>query len=392
MKPSRTTARQTRPQVALLVETSLGSGRDILRGLARGVREFGPWALYHEPRSLEESVPHWLSLWKGDGIIARIQNEAIAEAVRATGLPTVDVLGVVDDAGFPIVHVDDAAIAHAAAEHLLERGFRYFGYFGIGGENWSERRRDALAATLRAAEVSLQIYELPRHALAKASWESVENDLAAWIRRLPKPAGVMVCSDQRGPQFLEACRRAGASVPDEVAVIGVDDDEPLCEVCNPPLSSVNPAHSRVGYEAARLLARLMTGKAAPREPVLIQPAGVTTRLSTEVLAIEDRPLAAALRLIREQCCDGLDVAAIARHTGLSRSVLQRRFRTTLKRSVHQEILQARLKRAMDLLAASDLPLAEVAERTGFKHQEYLGAVFKARTGQTPAEFRKERRG
>lgn len=145
MKPSRTTARQTRPQVALLVETSLGSGRDILRGLACGVREFGPWALYHEPRSLEESVPHWLSLWKGDGIIARIQNEAIAEAVRATGLPTVDVLGVVDDAGFPIVHVDDAAIAHAAAEHLLERGFRHFGYFGIDGENWSERRRGVAA-------------------------------------------------------------------------------------------------------------------------------------------------------------------------------------------------------------------------------------------------------
>jgi LacI family transcriptional regulator len=202
----------------------------------------------------------------------------------------------------------------------------------------------------------------------------------------------MVCSDQRGPQFLEACRRAGVSVPDEVAVLGVDDDEPLCEICNPPLSSVNPAHHRVGYEAARLLARLMAGKAAPREPVFTLPAGVTTRLSTEVFAIEDRPLATALRLIREHCCDGLDVEAIARRTGLSRSVLQRRFRATLKRSVHQEILQARLKRAMDLLAASNLPLADVAERTGFKHQEYLGAVFKARTGQTPAEYRKERRG
>ncbi len=392
MKPSRKSSGQTRPQVALLVETSLGSGRDILRGLARGVREFGPWALYHEPRSLEESVPHWLRLWKGDGIIARIQNEAIAEAVRATGLPTVDVLGVVAGTGFPLVHVDDEAIARAASEHLLERGFRNFAYFGIGGENWSERRRDALAATLRASDLSLEVYELPRHALAEASWESVENDLAEWIRRLPKPAGVMVCSDQRGPQFLEACRRAGVSVPDEVAVIGVDDDEPLCEVCNPPLSSVNPAHHRVGYEAARLLACLMAGKAAPREPVFTQPAGVTTRLSTEVLAIEDRPLAAALRLIREHCCDGLDVATIARHTGLSRSVLQRRFRATLKRSVHQEILQARLKRAMDLLAASNLPLADVAERTGFKHQEYLGAVFKARTGQTPAEYRKERRG
>ena len=385
-------SRQSRPQVALLVETSLGSGRDILRGLARGVREFGPWALYHEPRSLEESVPHWLRHWQGDGIIARIQNEAIAEAVHATGLPTVDVLGVVADSGFPLVHVDDAAIARAAAEHLIERGFRYFGYFGIDGENWSERRRDALATTLCEAGLSLEIYELPRHAIAENSWESVENDLAAWIARLPQPAGVMVCSDQRGPQFLEACRRAGVSVPDEVAVIGVDDDEPLCEVCNPPLTSVNPAHHRVGHAAARLLARLMAGKAAPREPVLIQPAGVTTRLSTEVLAIEDRPLATALRLIREQACDGLDVDAIARHIGLSRSVLQRRFRSSLNRSVHQEILQARLRRAMDLLAASELSLAEVAERTGFKHQEYLGAVFKARTGKTPAEFRRQRRG
>ena len=392
MKRPPPDSRRSRPHVALLVETSLGSGRDILRGLARGVREFGPWALYHEPRSLEELVPHWLRDWDGDGIIARIQNEAIAQAVRANRLPTVDVLGVVADAGFPLVHVDDAAIARAAAEHLLERGFRHFGYFGIGGENWSERRRDEFNVTVKAADGSLAVYEMPRHALAETSWESVENDLAAWVARLPKPAGVMVCSDQRGAQFLEACRRADVSVPDEVAVIGVDDDEPLCEVCNPPLTSVNPAHHRVGYEAARLLARLMAGKAAPREPVFTQPAGVTTRLSTEVLAIEDRALSAALRLIREHCCDGIDVAAIARHTGLSRSVLQRKFRATLKRSVHQEILQARLKRAMDLLAASDLPLADVAERTGFKHQEYLGAVFKARTGQTPAEYRRQRRG
>lgn len=217
----------------------------------------------------------------------------------------------------------------------------------------------------------------------------MEDDLARWIAALPKPAGVMVCSDQRGPQFLEACRRAGVQVPDEAAVLGVDNDEPLCEVCNPPLSSVRAGHVQVGYEAAALLDRLMAGKKAPVQPILVAPQCVVTRLSTEVLAIEDRQLATALRLIREHACGGLRVDALARQVGLSRSVLQRRFRSALKRSLHQEMLGARLKRACELLTETDLALVEIAERAGFKHQEYMGAVFKTRLKKTPAQYRRE---
>jgi LacI family transcriptional regulator len=375
--------------VALLVETSLASGRDILRGIARYVREHEPWALYHEPHGLEESVPRWLKRWKGDGIIARIQTRAMARVLAASGIPVVNVLGVVPNLSFPLVFVDNDAVARMAAAHLLERGLRHFAFFGIEGEDWSAQRYVGFCAAVAAVQRDVPIYQLPRDATGKRSWERAEDKLARWVAALPKPVGVLVCSDQRGPQFLEACRRAGASVPDEVAVIGVDNDEPSCEVCLPPLSSIDADHTSVGYQAASLLDGLLRGHAPPKKPVLVQPQQVIVRLSTDVRAITDPAIASALRLIREQAHAGLRVDAIARCVNLSRSVLQRRFRALLKRSVHQEILAARIKRACELLLKTDLPLATVAERAGFKHQEYLGAVFRARLGKTPAQVRRE---
>jgi LacI family transcriptional regulator len=377
------------PHVALLVETSLASGRDILRGIGRYVREHRPWALFHEPRSLEESGPRWLKNWKGDGIIARVQNRQIADLVRQTRLPVVDVLGLVPEAGIPLVHVDDREIARLAAEHLRERGFRHFGYYGLADENWSVRRRDYFRNWLGSAGRQLAVCEQPRHDRSQASWENRENELARWICSLPKPVGVMVCSDQRGLDFLEACRRARVTVPDAVAVVGVDNDEALCEIAHPPLSSVWPAHNQVGYEAAALLDRLMQGGRPPTAPILIAPSGVKTRQSTDVLAIADPNISQALRVIREQGCLGIGVDDVSAAAGLSRSVLQRRFRKILGKTVHQEILNIRLQRACTLLTETALPLIEVAEQAGFTHQEYLGVVFRTRFGKTPAQFRRE---
>jgi LacI family transcriptional regulator len=177
-------------------------------------------------------------------------------------------------------------------------------------------------------------------------------------------------------------------VPEHVAVIGVDNDEPLCEVCSPPLSSIEASHIAVGYEAAALLEKLLRGSSAPKRPTLIAPGEVVPRLSTQMLAVNDPAIVLALKMIREQAHEGVHVDAIARHVGVSRSVLQRRFRRELKRSVHQEILGVRIKRARELLIKTNLPLAIVAERAGFKHQEYMGAVFKERFGITPATVRR----
>jgi LacI family transcriptional regulator len=375
--------------VALLVETTLASGRDILRGIARHVREHEPWALYHEPRSLDDALPAWLKRWRGDGIIVRVQNERVARAVKDTGIPVVDVLGVVPGFRLPLVHVDDTLIARMAAEHLLERGFRHFAFFGIEGENWSERRREAFRQFLGLTTDRISSYTVPRSSLFSGSWEQQEDEIAGWLSRLAKPVGIMVCSDQIGTRLLEACRRARTEVPDEVAVIGVDNDETLCDVCTPPLSSVIAGHQLVGYEAAALLARMMAGRKPGPTPILVQPQGVATRGSTDVLATPDRQVAAALRIIRDNACTGLTAANVISQVPVSRSVLQRRFRKELGRSIQEEIINVRLKRARELLAQTDLPLVEVAERSGFRHQEYLGAIFKARTGLTPARFRRE---
>lgn len=375
--------------MALLVETSLASGRDILRGIGRFARECKTWALYHQPRSLEESGPSWLRGWRGDGIIARLQTRELADLVKETGLPVVDVLGLVPEAGFPLVHVDDREIARLAAEHLQESGFRNFGFYGLAGENWSGRRREFFREWLARAGRELHVCEQARHESATATWEDAEEELVRWVLRLPKPAGVLVCSDQRGLNFLEACRRASVTVPDEVAVVGVDNDEALCEIAHPPLSSVWPAHPQVGYEAAALLDRLMAGDGPPAAPILIAPGGVKTRQSSDVLAVEDRNLARALRFIRERACVGLSVDEVAEAAGLSRSVLQRRFRAVLGKTVHAEILAVRVKRACELLTETDLPLFEVAEQAGFTHQEYLGAVLQRQLGKTPAQFRRE---
>ena len=218
-----------RPLVAVIVESSHGSGRNILRGIARYLREHGTWRTFHEFRNTDVMFPAWLPGWAGDGIIARIENDRIARTVRDLGVPVVDVLGEVGGFDFPMVHPDDAVIAAVAAQHLLERGFRSFAFCGIQGPQWSARRRDGF-----------------RSALESEGWDTALEELAGWLDELPLPTGVMVSHDLHGQFVIEACRRRGIAVPDQMAVIGVDNDEPLCEICDPPLSSVNSDDQRVG--------------------------------------------------------------------------------------------------------------------------------------------------
>jgi LacI family transcriptional regulator len=315
----------------------------------------------------------------------------MAEVIRSTHAPVIDVLGVARDTAFPLVHVDNRAIGAAAAAHFKERGLRRFGYFGLKDESWSEERCAAFRHAVSDLDSDVASWELSRDGDDNLPWEERVDSIARWVRSLPKPCGVFLGSDQRGPLLLEACRRVSVRVPDQVAVLGVDNDEPLCEVCAPPLSSIDANHQAVGYEAAALLATLLRGGRAPTHAVMIKPRQIVPRLSTDMLAVEDSALAAALRFIRDRGHDGVQVADVARHAGLSRSVLQRRFRTSLKRSVHDEILGAKVKRAEQLLLKSRLPLATIAVRAGFKHAEYMGAVVKAKLGLTPGDLRSRRR-
>lgn len=384
--------RRAVPHVALIIETSLAYGRGLLRGVAQFVRENGPWAVYLEQRSLYDPPPPWLKDWNGDGIISRASAEEIAQLVVDTELPTVDLNEEVMGLGLPLIYNDHHHIGRLAAEHLLDRGFRHFGFIGHELLEWSNRRRAGFAETVARKGYTCHDYHYPgsdgkRNGRGPA-WEEEMDDVAGWLTRLPKPAGVMACNDYRAVQLLDACQRAGVAVPEQVAVVGVDNEDVACELSNPPLTSVVPDAERIGYQAARLLDAMMRGEAIEQRESLVPPKGIVTRQSTEVTAIDDADVAAALHFIRRHSCAGIGVEDVMDEVNVSRSVLQRRFRHLLGRSIHDVITGSRIDRVKELLAESDLAVPDIAERTGFKHSEYLSTVFKQKTGETITQYRK----
>jgi LacI family transcriptional regulator len=376
------------PRVALLVETSLSSGQDILFGIGQYIREHAPWSVYAQPHDLEQAPPSWFRNWSGDGIIARLQDERILNAVATKRVPVVDVLGVHRKHGIPLVHVENAAIAAMAAEHLLDRGFIHFAFLGISGEYWSEERCAGFTAYLAERNHTCRAFMLSRQGFKKTDWHTLVSRVAKWLGGLQLPAGIMLCSDVQGLLVREACQTADLVIGDQVALVGVGNDRTLCEMITPTLSSVEANHVQVGYEAAALLDRLMQGKKPPKAPILIKPWYVAVRESTDFLGVNDAAIARALHYIRNHCTGSVQLDTVAQQAGLSRSVLQRRFRRLLGRSVHNEVVNARLHKAMALLRHASINIDQVAEQSGFGYAQNMGRVFHRHFGRSPKEYRR----
>ena len=379
------------PHVAVLIETSRAYGRGLLEGVARYNQEHGFWSMFFEPHGLDDPLPKWLSAWKGDGVLVRINDRRMARAVRAADVPAVDLRGRVPHLGLPFIGVDNFAVARLAFEHLRDRGFRDFGFCGVARGHYfpMDKRREFFRQLAERAGFPCRVFE-PRGGWRRAlAWEEEQDQLAAWLERLPRPVGVMACNDDRGRQVLDACRRAGVLVPDEVAVVSVDNDTVLCNMADPPMTSIDVNAERIGYEAAALLDRLMRRPAARARAVSVEvpPRAVVARQSSDVLAVTDGHVAAALRFIRQHACDGIRVPDVLRHVGLSRSVLDPRFKAALGRTAKAEILRVQLERARQLLVDSRLPLEEVAARCGFSSAKYLGDVFFRTSHVRPGAYR-----
>lgn len=385
-------ARRPRPHVALMVETSGIFGRRILDGIARYLRTHGgSWSVFLEQRALDTVPPRWLESWRGDGIISRIGTPGFEAAILSAGLAAVDLTHRRAPFGLPRIVSDDAAIGRLAAEHLIGRGYRSLAFCGYTDLLWSTGRRDGFLAHAPGGVRVGRVFESPGGPDA-GPWEKDQKAIARWLKSLPKPVGVMACNDMRGLNVIDAGRRAGLDLPAELAVIGVDDDPLMCELCDPPLSSVVPNPERIGYEAAALLDRLMDGRTegVPKEQ-LVPPLGVATRLSTDALMIDDPRIAAAVRFIRQNACRGITVRDVLEHVPLSRTALERRFRRDLGRSPQAEIRGVQLRRAKELLTQTDFKMDRIAELTGFEHPEYFNVVFKREVGRTPGRFRREAR-
>jgi LacI family transcriptional regulator len=375
------------PRIAILVETSLASGRQILAGISQFLKERNDISVFHHSGQLGQMHPDSLLDWEGDGIIARVVDQSIADLLVRTGLPTVDVLGNVPDCGFPLVKTDNQAIGKMVAEHFMQSGLRNFGVIGLSQESWSLEREGAFFA--QTAEV-----EESAHSLHLKSTDSeavhISQSLAAvrnWLPSLPKPIGILTTSDQFGPLLFEAAHELKIRIPEDLSIIGVDNDAPYCDLCRPALSSVDPNHEEVGYQACLLLDQLLTNQKTSVKEIEVRPNMIHLRRSSSTLAVDDPQLSQAMEFIRLNACRGTCIDEIAQHCGLSRSVLQRRFRSKINRTIGESILNEKLTRAKELIHAGKLSMNQVAELSGLNSQEYMSQVFRKHLHQSPKHFR-----
>jgi LacI family transcriptional regulator len=315
----------------------------------------------------------------------------MAQAVLKAGVPAVELRSPRLCPDLPWVGVDNHAMGEMVAAHLLERGFRNFAVLEMGTESYFKERRVNFMQVVKQAGFTCHEFNPGGQPERPSQWESNQESLSAWVHSLPKPCGVMACTDQLGFFLLDACARAGVSVPEQVAVVGVENDETLCTMGTPTLSSVRLNAEQIGYQAASLLARMMRGHKPPRRPILVEPMAIEVRASSDVLAIDDQQVAVAMQFIRENAADGISVNDILRNVPMSRSSLERRMKAAIGRTPNEEITRVRIEHVKLLLQTTDLDLAAIARRSGYSTSQYLVQIFRKSTGLTPGQFRGETR-
>lgn len=394
------------PAVAILVDTATDWGRRLIRGVINYARGHGAWQLWVEPRGQAEHlvVPHG---WRGQGVIARVGTPRIAAELTALrrdhGTPVVNVSGIrLDGVDFPRVTTDYAATARLAAEHFLDRGYRRLAYVGPLGLAHVRAHAEAFREVAAQSGEDCALFDDGADAreqavgeTAGAAWAERRHHLGAWLGSLAKPVGIFSWATSAGARVLDLCRELRIPTPDDVAVLAGDDDPLLCDTTAPPLSGVLVASERIGFRAAARLDHLMRwpGRAeADGTPELVDPITITTRGSTEALAIEDPELRAAMTFLRANAYRAVTVDRIADAVPMARRSLERKFRAALGRTPLEEIRRLRLARVRQLLATTDWSIDEIARDVGFGTPEYMTAVFREAERITPLKYRRRVRG
>ena len=379
--------------IGLLVDASRAYGRGIYRGVANFAEAREDWiVLAHERPELDE-LPAWLQKSRLDAIIAYIPNRTLHKKISALGVPVVDVHGRCRSPSIPVIESDDQTIVRLACDFFLKSGFRHLAYCGYPSVFFSDQRQEAFR--LQALDLTcVHVYAPSEHHRVGEDLYRFEKgttaqdaDVTRWLCALPKPVAILACNDIRGQQVINACREAGIQMPDEVAVLGVDNDVMICRLCRPTLSSIEPDVEKIGYLAAQLIAEQLAGKrVAPRQ--LVAPRQIVQRQSTDTVGAEHPLVVQAARIIRDHRSNKSSVEQICQATGVSRSTLDHLFLVHLGRTVAEEITRVHLQRSQHLLRNTNLSLAGIAASCGFASATYFCRFFKRGTGQTPDAYRK----
>jgi LacI family transcriptional regulator len=383
------------PKVALMIESSRTYGRELVRRIMRYSQVHGhwvfPWIFYrqdffHVARGNEQAELDNLRKWSPDGIIAR-------DSKDFEELASWDISMFAAVAMWPPrsnrnnIVTDNQAIGQMAAEHLLERGFRHFGYCGFDDMYWSVQRGKSFKERISEAGFETRFYKQPKTHSSRV-WYKEEKILAEWLKGLPKPAGVMACNDDRGQHITEACAIAKIEVPYEVAIIGVDNDDQVCDISHPPLSSVALDVEKAGFRAAELLDKMMAGKKMPPQTVVVNPGRVVTRQSTSFVAAEDKTVSQALNFIHQNAKHLIQVDDVIKAINVSRRSLHDKFIKALGHSVYDEIKRVRIDLISQMLVETDLSVSEIAFSLGYDSANHIARYFQQKMRISPLDYRK----
>lgn len=372
------------PRVAVFVETSRAFGRNFIKGITKYSRIHGPWIFYTEPRNLNISTKNLKNI-EVDGIIMR--NSPLADNLLKKGIPLVAVLHYSSEKkGIPIVKTDGKKIATAAIEHFLGLGYSNFGFCGFVEFEWSNERLHYFR------EISQQIGCEVHHYSGIVSneysdWKNEQKKIVSWLKGLPKPIGIIACNDDRGHHVLQACKLAELRVPEDVAVLGVDNDELICEMSDPPLSSIALNTESAGFETAEMLDRLMHKKRIHQLDIQVQPTHIVARQSTDIFAVNDQEVIKSLKFIYANLSRKINVNDIVKITTLSRRSLECRFKKYLGRTIMEEVRRKRAETLTKYLVETELSISEICRSLDYSDISHISRYFKKEKGIGLRSFR-----
>jgi LacI family transcriptional regulator len=383
--------RSNPPQVAIMVPTWNHYGRGIVEGIWQYAQQHGPWLLDLQPAEPDKStrVPEG---WHGDGIIALIHSEKLADKLARFKVPVVNVSGTgLRHARFPCVTSNPDAVVAMAVAHLREKGFRNIAFCGEPEAHFTNFWTEAFVRVREAEGETPLVYRPVKAMRSDRDMETLRQDRQRWLTELPKPVGVVGWDTNMCRHLAIACSLAAIDVPAQVALVSLETEDLLGRTVHPPISGVDIPVERIGIEAARQLDLLLLGERPTPTRVLLDPLGVTTRQSSDVVACDDPRVRQALSFIRNHADTGIGVADVLRAVPMARRSLERRFAQLLGYSPAEAIRATKVERVRQLLLTTEIPIPQIAEVCGFNYVEHMIPVFKKYCGRTPAQYRKHAR-
>ncbi|MFI4910882.1 MAG: substrate-binding domain-containing protein [Sedimentisphaeraceae bacterium JB056] len=383
------------PKILLLIEASRGHGRLLLRGIANYIRLHGPWSVHPEifERFYRDDSGYVLgfnNLFSNgsniDGVITRDIERA--QQFIDEGIPTIMAIQPPKiNKNIPHIVIEHDKIGQMAAEHMFNRGFRNFAFYGFSNMYWSDKRAEGFRSYLSEAGFDADIYRMANNNYYEGGIE--HSGVASWLRSLPKPCALLAVNDDRAQYITSLCNWLDIKVPEDIAIVGVDNDDLICDLSDPSLSSIALNTQRAGYEAAGLLDRLIGGEKMDGQIITIEPTHVIERQSTDIVTIEDEDISVAIRFIRENAKRAIQVNEVADAVGLGRRTLERRFLKHLRCTVNREIQRVRVEYMARLICETMMPIADIAQQTGFPSIDHISRYFKREKGLTPVEYRQK---